>query len=460
MQASEATQVSQRPTDLRGFLETARQAGLLDVVTEPVLPRFQLARRLHERPDRVLLFRNVVGCTTGAVGGVIGRRDLLALALGTTTEGLVPHIARGLAGRDSPLVEGASPRFEAHTVERPDLGKELPRVVFYPQGERAYLTAGIIAARSARYGMNYSFHRMMFLGGNRLVVRVVPRHLKMILDEGGGQGRVAVLLGVHPALSVAAASSGPPDMDELCLAGRLLGQAMPVCEVDGLRVPAQTEILLVGRFTGELADEGPFVDITGTLDGVRRQPVLEIEALHRQKDAICPVILPGGLEHRILMGLPQEPRLWNAVQAAVPGLRRLVLTPGGSCWLHAVVSISSRTPGEGKNAGLAALAGHPSLKRVVVVDEDIDPGNPEEVEWAIATRCQPDRDLVVIPGARGSSLDPSRDPALETTAKWIIDATRPPWAEPEALARVAPPEEDEAGTGSGEKGEGTPPGAS
>jgi UbiD family decarboxylase len=433
--------------DLREFLREAEERGHVTRVSDPVSPRFELARRLYDEPDRILLFERVQGTAVTAVGGIAGRRRWLAEALCVEPRGLVPRIASALASREpaadrdiaeEPGLAGQAP-FLQERVDRPDLAQELPAVVFYPQGARAYLSAGIIAARSARHGMNYSFHRMMFLGGNRLVVRVVPRHLKMILDEGQGEARVAVLLGVHPALSVAAACSGAPDLDELALAGRLAGRPLPAVDLEGLQVPAGTEILLEGRFTGEQADEGPFVDITGTLDGIRSQPVLEIDRLYRRPDALCPVILPGGPEHRLLMGLPQEPRIWNTVQAAVPGVKDLRLTTGGCSWLHAVVAVDSRVAGQGKNAGLAALAAHPSLKRVVVVDTDVDPGDPEQVEWAIATRCQPDRDVVIVGHARGSSLDPSRDPERGTTAKWVVDATRPPGADPTEFLRVEPP---------------------
>jgi UbiD family decarboxylase len=125
------------------------------------------------------------------------------------------------------------------------------------------------------------------------------------------------------------------------------------------------------------------------------------------------------------MGVPQEPRIYKIVSNTLPRVKNVVLTEGGGCWLHAVVSIKKKVEGEGKNVGLAALAAHPSLKRVVVVDDDIDITNEKEVEWAIATRVQPDKDVIVIPGAKGSSLDPSQDYASKTTAKWIIDATAP-----------------------------------
>lgn len=425
-------------TSLRGFLDRQQAQGRVDVVPEPISPDYQVARRLFEHEGRVQLFEKVGGHLR-AVGGVASSRELLADALSVKPSALVGHIASALASREAGTRAVERGAFAERQVATPDLWRELPPIRFYPQGERAYLTAGIIAARSSRHGMNYSFHRMMFDRKNRLVVRVVPRHLKMILDEGGGQGEVAVLLGLHPAISVAAACSGPPDLDELDLAGRLLGRPLPVTEVDGLTVPAEAELVLRGRFTGELAEEGPFVDITGTLDGIRRQPVLEVDRLWSREDPLCTVILPGGREHRLLMGLPQEPRLWNGVQAAVPGLKGLALSPGGCSWLHAVVSLGPHAPGAAKNAGLAALASHPSLKRVVVVDEDVDVNDPEQVEWAIATRCQPDRDLTVVSGARGSSLDPSRHAEDETTAKWIVDATIPHGADPAEFLRVEPP---------------------
>jgi len=427
-----------RGTSLRSFLDAQSAAGHVDTVTEAVSPDYEVARRLFEHEGRVQVLENV-GAGHGVVGNLASSRDLVADALGTDRAGLVAHIAGAMASTEPATKQVDAGDLFEREVRDPDLWQELPPVRFYPQGERAYLTAGIIAARSARHGMNYSFHRMMFVEGNRLAVRVVPRHLRMILDEGSGGAEVAVLLGLHPAISVAAACSGAPDMDELALAGRLLGRPLPVCDVDGLTVPAEAELVLRGRFTGDVTEEGPFVDITGTLDGIRQQPALEIHRLLSRPKPLCTVILPGGLEHRLLMGLPQEPRIWNTVRAAVPALRDLALTAGGCAWLHAVVALGPHATGQAKNAGLAALAAHPSLKRVVVVDEDIDVNDAEMVEWAIATRVQADRDLVVVPGARGSSLDPCRDPETSTTAKWIIDATLPHGARAEEYLRVEPP---------------------
>jgi UbiD family decarboxylase len=179
----------------------------------------------------------------------------------------------------------------------------------------------------------------------------------------------------------------------------------------------------------ELTDEGPFVDLTGTYDIVRKQPVVELIGMMRRKDAIYQAILPGGSEHKLLMGLPKEARMYDSISKAVPDVRGVRLTLGGACWFHAVVSIKKQTEGDGKNALLAALGGNPSVKHVVVVDEDINIDNAEEVEWAIATRFQGDADIIKVKKARGSTLDPSSDQEKILTTKLGIDATIP-WNKP------------------------------
>jgi UbiD family decarboxylase len=409
--------------DLRSFLKDAEKAGLVDRATEALPPAGPVAERLYEARERIVICERIRNHRAPIVAGIAASRALLARALGTAPDGLLPAVAAAVdAPRPWRIVRDAP--FLAHVHRKPDLGRLVPIVQFYPEKRRRFLTGTIVIARR-RTGMNLSFHRMMWLGRNRLSVRVVPRHLHALLAEHGGKLEVAVVCGVHPAIEIAAATSGPPELDELRLASALLRGKLDCVNLDGFPVPAHAELVLRGRFTGRLADEGPFVDLTGTYDGIRRQPVLEIDRLYHRDGWLYRTILPGGAEHRALMGIPQEPRILRIVANAVPGAVAVVLTPGGCSWLHAVVVIRQRADGDGRNAGLAALAAHPSLKRVIVVDEDIDPTDPHDVEWAVATRFRPDKDLFVIDGARGSSLDPSRDPVTETTAKWILDATIP-----------------------------------
>ena len=173
-----------------------------------------------------------------------------------------------------------------------------------------------------------------------------------------------------------------------------------------------------------MVDEGPFVDLTETYDIVRKQPTMQITAVHHRRDPIWHVLLPGGLEHKILMGMPREPTIFNEVNR-VAECCGVNITPGGCSWLHAVVAIRKKSEDDGKKAIEAAFKGHKSLKHVVIVDDDIDIYDSNSVEWAIATRVQADKSVVIKTGERGSSLDPSADPHTYATTKMGIDATKP-----------------------------------
>jgi UbiD family decarboxylase len=175
-----------------------------------------------------------------------------------------------------------------------------------------------------------------------------------------------------------------------------------------MEVPADTEFVLEGRITKITTKEGPFLDLTETYDKVREQPVIEIKRITRRKDAIFHALLPGKGEHKILMGMPREPTIFNEVNK-VCRCKNVLVTPGGASWLHAVVQITKQNEEDGRKALEAAFKGHGSLKHCVVVDDDINIYDLNEVEWAIATRFQADKNLAVMPNQPGSSLDPSGD---------------------------------------------------
>lgn len=410
---------------MRGLLREFLKLVEVRFVEDEVDPDLEFTSYLR-KTSKPVVFKKVRGYSGLMVlGNLCVSRRIMAEALGVPHDRLQEVWADAL---DNPKPYGFkdSAAFMENSYEKPDLIRWLPFPRFYRRLKRRYATGTIILARDPETGrMNASFHRLMFIKGNRLAIRLVPRDLYrfyMANREAGRDTPVAVVSGVHPAICMAAATSYP-DLNELQLAREF--HEFDCVDLDGIDVPVEAEIVMTGRILKDVeADEGPFVDLTGTLDAVRRQPVLEVDRLYMRSGALWHLILPGGLEHRCLMGAPQEARMLKIVRNTVPTVRRVFLTPGGCCWLHAVVSIRKIREGDGKNAGLAALAAHPSLKLVVVVDEDIDVENPQEVEWALATRLQPDKGVIVIPGARGSSLDPSRGKS-GLTAKWILDATAP-----------------------------------
>jgi UbiD family decarboxylase len=207
-------------------------------------------------------------------------------------------------------------------------------------------------------------------------------------------------------------------------------------------VPADCELVLEGDVTDELVDEGPFPDIVGTYDIVRKQRVIKINRITHRRNPIYQALLPGGMEHRFLMGTPREATMFREVSRVCECID-VRLTAGGSSWLNGVVKIRKRKEEDAENALEAAFRGHPSLKQAVVVDEDIDIEDPNAVEWAIATRTQMDRDLSLRPGELGSSLDPSADQVSRRTCKVRIDATIPLDAPRDGFVKSRIPREDE-----------------
>jgi UbiD family decarboxylase len=397
---------------MREFIEKMRKAGLVTDVKDEVSPDMQ-APKMAAGTDRLLFFHTIGGHR--AVMNLTASRRSLALALGIDEKEMVKILAD--AKYDGKVTEdGTLP------MQKPDLAK-IPIMHHFPKDAGKYLTSGIVFSRWDGVE-NASIHRMQVLDDHRAAARLVEgRHTHVMLRKALAQGEklpVAVTIGTHPAVTFASCTRVPDGL-ELSYAAELMGGELVVkrCS-NGVLVP-DAEIVLEGYITAELTEEGPFVDITGTYDPVRMQHIIEFTGMYTKPDFIYHGILPGGDEHKMLMGAPYEPKIYRAV-AGVTEVRNVVLTKGGCGYLHAVIQIRKSTQGDAKNAIMAAFAAHTSLKHVVVVDEDIDPEDLQDVEYAIATRVRGDLDVMVITGARGSSLDPCQ---LEdgTNVKIGVDAT-------------------------------------
>jgi UbiD family decarboxylase len=282
----------------------------------------------------------------------------------------------------------------------------------------------------------------MQISKTEMALRVVRgRHFDTFLEDVG-QIEVAVCVGNPPNLLAAAATSVEIGTSELEIANALQPfQVVRARSVDVL-VPAQAEFVLEGLvYQDRRHAEGPFVDLTGTYDVVRQEPVFEVKSITYRKDAIWQALLPGALEHKLLMGMPREPTIYRKVNEVTRCLD-VNVSPGGSSWLHAVVQIDKQGEDDGRKAIYAAFAGHRSCKHVFVVDKDIDIYNPQEVEWALATRFQGDEDLVVMEKEPGSSLDPSADAGTHLTTKVGFDLTKPLEASGKTFEKAAFPEVD------------------
>ncbi len=418
--------------NLRESLEKAQAQGQLTTIGRAVDPHLEMAALIHAMQERPVLFADPRRKGWRVAGGLCSRRDLVACALGTDAAGIVPRLIHALDHPATPPEVTGAPCQE-EVVYEIDLST-LP-ILSHLEGDGGpYITAGVALIRDPDYGRNASFHRLMQIGPRAFVARIVEgRGTDTAWRKAVATGQdleVAICLGAPVQVLLAAAMSPAKGVDELTIAQALAPTPLVRCVTLDLEVPAECEAVLEGHITQRMAAEGPFIDLTETWDIVRQQPVVEIDCLTHRRSPIYQALLPGGLEHKLLMGLPREPTLFQAV-AAVADCRAVNLTPGGMSWLHAVVQIAAHDRDDGRRAIEAAFRGHGSLKHVVVVDDDVDPFDPAAVEWAVATRFQADRDLVVLADQPSSSLDPSAKlvPGQKArSAKMGVDATIP-WSD-------------------------------
>ena len=420
----------------RDFIDQLKENGKLVEIPQSVSPVFE-ASRIANRVKDPVLFHDVSG--SKVVMNLLGSRDELASMLGVPKEEIIKRLSE-VSPKGAVILVSDSPTQEV-VENKVDL-KKLPILTHFEKDGAPYITAGIVVSEYESI-MNASIHRLMLAGKDKLAVRLVPpRHTYLLHKKAAENGDllpVAIVIGCDP-LIIYAASTRVPVGKEFEYAAALRGLPVEVFECEnGVKVP-HAEIVLEGYIDPvEKIDEGPFVDITGTYDVVRKEPVIRITRIIHRKDPIYHGILPAGPEHLLMMGVPYEPRIYRAV-VEVTTVKNVVLTEGGCCYLHAVVQIEKQTEGDGKNAIMAAFTAHTSLKHVVVVDEDINIFDPKDVEFAIATRVKGDMDILIITNVRGSSLDPRGAPD-GTTTKVGIDATKV-LVKKESFERATIPEEE------------------
>ncbi len=410
-------------TSFRDFVEKLKKEKKLVELQKQCSLNLELAGVLAALDGKPVYSERITETPDARVAGnVFSTRELICEYFGIGKEELVPKLIHAINNPSKPALVEAKDAPVLEESDEVDLRK-LPIPIHAPKDGGPYFSSAIVIAGDMELGQNCSFHRMMVLDSKRAVARILHRHLEEFINRAGGELDVAVVVGAPINVLLAAATSVAIGRDEMEIANSL----MPLRTVklpNGIAVPADAEYVFEARITNEMHDEGPFVDLTETYDVVRSQRVVEFTKVHHRKNPIWHVLLPGCLEHKLLMGMPREPTIWNEVNKAAQ-CTGVNITPGGCSWLHAVVAIRKRSEEDGRKVIEAAFAGHKSLKAVVVVDSDIDIYKPAEVEWAIATRVQADKRVVILGGQKGSSLDPSADPNTYATAKMGIDATKP-----------------------------------
>jgi 2,5-furandicarboxylate decarboxylase 1 len=411
---------------LRSFIQDLRKNDELTTISKPVSTEYEMAGIISALGEKPVYFDHVKESPYHVVAGLVSSKDRICRSMVIKREQLLTRLLDALTHPIEPQLVETAPCQEI--VESTVDLTSLPIMKYTEKDGGKYIASAVSIVKDPELGRNMCFHRLMLIDKNHFVARIVEnRGTDTALKKAGGELDVAICIGNSTATLLSAATTLPMGSDELGMANALEKTDLVKCKTVDLEVPAECEFVLEGRITDEKVSEGPFLDLTGIVDRVRQQPVVEIKCITHRQNPIYQTILAGKNEHKFLMGMPKEPTIFSEVNK-VCQCKDVYITPGGCSWLHAVVQIKKQDPDDGKKAIAAAFKGHGSLKHCVIVDEDINIYDSQDVEWAIATRFQADKNAIVLSNQPGSSLDPSgdlREGKKATTAKAGLDATAP-----------------------------------
>ena len=418
---------------LRDFIEDLRENGELLTLSTPLSPKFEISTILSDlgkKESPALLFEKVKGHQLPVIGNLLGTKKRLSMALRVDPDHLLEDLSGKIGQRLSPkLVSGPVSKETITKRAKIDILKQLPVLTHYSKDSGPYITSGITSARDPESGViGRGLHRMEVRGKDQLGISLLNPPLAEIYAKCKRENRrmdVATVIGVDPLILISFILKVPPGTDKLSVAGGLGGQPVPVSRAKTVDIdlPAQSEVVIEGYIDPRGQEEdGILGEGSGYYMAFSKSPSIHVTALTLQKEAIYQAIVPWSLEVDNLLYLVHGLDFVPKMKKEIPSLKRIHFIPGtfGS---HVVMSVETDQKGEVRRALTLALSFH-HIKKAIIVDEDVNPEDDQEVEWALATRFQGDRALIVIPDLRGQPIDPSSKEGFLTT-KMGLDATRP-----------------------------------
>ena len=418
---------------LRDWIAEMEQTGIIKKIHKEVNPVHELAavgKKLE--PQYGAFFEHVTGSAMPVVTGLVTTRDAIARSMKMTYPELMERFNRALTDlTPCKVVDGKGLAVKENILvgDQVDLGI-LPACVHHEKDAGRYLTAALCITKDPETGIrNVAIHRHEVRDRNHLGALLLPRHTNQLFAKAEAAGKpleIALAIGVHPSLLLASQATTALGVDELEVAGSLLGEPVELtrCETVDIEVPVESEIILEGRILPSVREpEGPFGEYPRTYGPKAPRHVIEITAITYRNHPIYHTIIPATMEHLLLGAISREATMMQVIRQATPNVKGVHITPASGCRYHAVIQLDQKHDGEAKNAMFAAFTSSTEIKHVVVVDPDIDIYDMQDVEWAIANRVQAARDVFIISNAMGNKLDPSsRNGASD---KMGIDATIP-----------------------------------
>jgi 2,5-furandicarboxylate decarboxylase 1 len=416
----------------RDYIHTLRKNGELLEIDKPVDLRNVAA--LVAQSDKALLFKNLPGYCMPVVSGLLQSRNRIALGMGVAYEDIAEKLASAM---DKPVkpkrIANAPVKEVIRTGKKVDL-YDLPVPVFSVMDGGPMITGAVVIAEDPEFGMNAGMYRLMLKERNITGIDIVtPNNMRRFAERALAKKKplpISISIGTHPYELVSSTFKANLGVNELTFSGGLRNEPLRLTDGETVPVPciADAEIVLEGEILPEgwVHPEGPFCEFNRLMGGLHMNPRVRIKSIMHRKDAMY-----------YALQMPWE-NIWMSAPIYEAAARRVLfeagiqtkainVTPGGCCHWHIVASIK-KAPGDGKNA-IMALLSIADIKHVTIVDDDIDVFDHVDVEWAVATRVQADRDVLIVPNARAKPLDPSLPLPIHgkvpTTAKMGIDATIP-----------------------------------
>lgn len=411
---------------LREYIRQLRSRGQLLTVSKEVDRKFELnavVRKIQAGPNLPVLFEKVRGTRYPVISNLFGNYGLIAQMLGV-------DIGR-VAARWTELTTATAPIGEQHPADGAELTEispsDLPQITYSEKDAGPYLTASVIVARDPdSQVVNCSYHRMQMVGATELRCRLSTSgdlyRIQQKMEKRGEPVPAVVAIGMPPAAILAGAATIGPTNSEFDLAARISGRRFPMrpSPISGLPVPAATEFLIEGEIlAGVRRPEGPFGEWMDYYVPVTDNHVFAVKGAYARKDAIFYAISSGSSEELAMSAVPLAGGIYNGIRTWVPAVRDVSCFP---LLQFCAVQIAKSADGQAQRAILAAFGAE--MNRIlycVVVDEDVDIHNWNDVLWAMATRCRPDRDIIQIPGVPSFARDPHR----MHWGRLGIDATKP-----------------------------------
>ena len=414
---------------MREWMDILEKQDKLKHVKREVSTSFEIAAVGKKTCGKYgVVFDNIKDFNIPVVTGLVGSREFFSEALNVPVADLASHFFKAQTNPvDCKVIDKSLAPVKEVIIKEVDLGR-LPIPIHHEKDSGPYISAGVLVAKNPETGeKNVSIHRLQVTDKNHLGILMLPRHLmhfQRIAEKNNKPLEIAIAIGLDPIIMLSSQALTPLGQDEFCIASALYGEPMELvkCETVDLEVPAHAEIVLEGVILPNVRElEGPFGEYPKYYGHRGEREVIEITCMTTRKNPIFQTIVPATDEHLLLGGIPREGGILQLVKNAVPTTNAVHLTPGGTGRYHLVIQMEKKNEGEAKNAMFAAFGSSQEIKHIVVVDKDVDIFNPIEVNWAIATRCQASRDVMIISKACGNKLDPSTDDGLSD--KMGIDAT-------------------------------------